>query len=106
MGSVAVYCPNSDQINFPSLYQTSLLPHCRLNFIKIPTVTFQIRSTIYPIVDISAKIKPFKIGVNFDGTEICTSQATNGCEWDAAITSPLDPSGTTGFKLQYWQVAC
>ena len=74
-----------------------------MTFIKIPAVTFQIRSTIYPI---SAKIKPFKIGVNFDSTETCTIAATSGCEWDAAITSPMDPSGTTGFKLQYWQVAC
>jgi len=53
-----------------------------------------------------SKIKPFKIGVNFDATEICTSAATNGCEWDAAIASPADPSGSAGFKLQYWQVAC
>ena len=60
----------------------------------------------YPFVHISAKIKPFKIGVNFDATETCTIAATSGCEWDAAITSPMDPSGTTGFKLQYWQVAC
>ena len=61
---------------------------------------------IFPFVHILAKIKPFKIGVNFDEFEVCSGAATNTCEWDAAIASPADPSGSAGFKLQYWQVAC
>ena len=49
---------------------------------------------------ILAKKKPFRVGVKFDETEICTAAAGNTCEWDTI------PGGIIGFKLIYWQVAC
>ena len=51
------------------------------------------------------KQKPFRVGVHFDGNEVCTTtEAANTCEWDSADTG--EPGGITGFKLIYWQNTC
>ena len=51
------------------------------------------------------KQKPFRVGVHFDGNEVCTAtEAANTCEWDSADTG--EPGGITGFKLIYWQNTC
>ena len=50
------------------------------------------------------KIKPFRVGVHFDGFEVCTAAATNTCEYDAVAA--IDTGGITGFQLTYWQNTC
>lgn len=50
------------------------------------------------------KIVPFRVGVHFDGYEVCSAVATDDCEWDLAAAS--DPSGSFGFRLAYWQKSC
>ena len=51
------------------------------------------------------KQKPFRVGVHFDGNEVCTAtEAANTCEWDSASSG--EPGGHTGFKLIYWQNTC
>ena len=47
---------------------------------------------------ISANHQPFRIGVHFDAFEQCTGAAAITCEPD------LEPHGTVGFKLIYWQM--
>ena len=59
-----------------------------------------IQDALILIIYILAKKKPFRVGVKFDETEICTSAAGNTCEWDTI------PGGIIGFKLIYWQNAC
>jgi hypothetical protein len=50
---------------------------------------------------VCSKKKPFRVGVKFDETEICSGTAAqNTCEWDTA------PGGINGFKLLYWQNSC
>ena len=53
---------------------------------------------------ISAKIKPFRVGVNFDGYEVCATAATNTCDYDLAAAN--EPGGIVGFKLIYFQKSC
>ena len=49
---------------------------------------------------ISAKKKPFRVGVRFDETEICSAAKGTTCEWDTVS------GGIIGFKLIYWQTSC
>jgi len=51
-------------------------------------------------VTVCSKKKPFRVGVKFDESEICTIAAANTCEWDTA------PGAIIGFKLIYWQLSC
>ena len=53
---------------------------------------------------ISGKSRPFRVGVHFDNTEVCTADAANTCEWDISAASLT--GGQAGFKLIYWQNAC
>ena len=52
----------------------------------------------------SGNIKPFRIGVHFDESEVCTIAATNTCEYDVIAT--IDAGGHLGFQLIYWQSSC
>ena len=55
-------------------------------------------------LNITAKQKPFRVGVNFDTTEVCTGTNTSVCEYDVSATTLT--GGIQGFKLIYWQNSC
>ena len=50
------------------------------------------------------KVVPFRVGVHFDGFEVCSIAQTSGCEHDVVAT--IDTGGITGFQLTYWQSSC
>jgi len=54
-------------------------------------------------VTVCTQRTPFRVGVNFDNTEVCTANTA-----DTAIVceQSIFPGGITGFKLNYYQVAC
>ena len=62
------------------------------------------RFCIQNFLTFSGNIKPFRIGVHFDESEVCTIAATNTCEYDVIAT--IDAGGHLGFQLIYWQSSC
>ena len=73
-----------------------LQPFSRKTLDNIDTIIFSFK--------ISAKRKPFRVGVRFDEDEVCSAAKAESCEWD--MGSNHAPGGITGFKLTYWQTAC
>ena len=78
------------------------------NFLNFHTMDIYARSQdleMVKLISFTGAQKPFRVGVHFDGNEVCTaSEAANTCEWDSAASG--EPGGITGFKLIYWQNTC
>ena len=55
-------------------------------------------------ISITGKVKPFRVGVHTDNSEVCTADAANTCEYD--LSAATSTGGQVGFKLIYWQNSC
>ena len=68
----------------------------------VSTVKAKVRCTVIKtMICLSARARPFRLGVVFDGSEVSTTAG------DAiADEQDLFPGGIVGFKLDYFQEAC